>query len=84
MATLGVLAVSSIILTIETATSGMEMAKLEKTEKELLREQKDLEESLVKSMSLGELQEKSTELGFTKASELVYITPGDSVAKLPE
>lgn len=70
-------------MTIETATTGLEIAKLEKTEKELSQEKMDLEESLVKTLSMGTLQEKSLSLGFTKASNLVYITPSESVANLP-
>jgi hypothetical protein len=78
-----VLAISSIAMTIETATSGNEMSKLERTRRELINQKEDLEESLVKAMSLGELQEKSLDLGFTKPQDLVYITPGEAVAKLP-
>lgn len=84
LGTIVILAVSSVVMTIETATSSMEMSKLEGKESELLKQKKELEEMLVRSMSLGELHEKSAELGFTKSKELVYITPAESVAKLPE
>lgn len=81
--TVGVLAVSSVVMTIESATSSLEMSKLEKTEIELLKYKRDLEESLVTSMSLSELQEQSVALGFAKAEELVYITQTESVATIP-
>lgn len=79
----GLLAVSSIFMTIEGAASGVEIAKLEKKELQLIDEKRMLEESLVKNLSVGELQEKSTELGFAKPTNLVYISGTESVAKLP-
>ncbi len=77
------LAVSSVVMTIETATTGVEIGKIEKAERELSRQKMELEESLVKSLSMGKLQEKSADLGFTKPANLVYITPSETVAKLP-
>jgi hypothetical protein len=79
----GVLAISSIFLTIETATTGVEVAKLEKTEAALINQKRDLEESLVKTLSVADLQEKSVELGFVKPANLVYVTGAATVAKLP-
>lgn len=75
---------SSIFMTIETATTGVEIAELEKTENQLLGKKRDLEGSLVKTLSATQLQEKSVELGFIKAAELVYVTDLKPVAaKLP-
>lgn len=79
----GILAVSSVLMTIETATSGMEIAKLEETESILVAQKSELEAKLVKSLSLGELAEQSEGLGFVKASDLVYLTLDEPVAKLP-
>lgn len=81
--TFGILAVTSIFMTIETATSGVEISKLEKTEASLVQRKSDMEELLVKTLSLGELQAKSGALGFSKPVDLVYVTPTESVAKLP-
>lgn len=78
-----ILAVSSIFLTIESATTGVEVAKLEKTEADLSNQKRDLEEVLVKSLSSSTLQEKSTELGFVKPTDLVYLSSAAPVAKLP-
>jgi cell division protein FtsL len=80
---MGILAVSSIFMTIETATTGVEIAELEKTESQLLSKKRDLEGSLVKTLSTTQLQEKSAELGFVKAVVLVYVTDLKPVAKLP-
>lgn len=77
------LAVGSIFLSIDTATTGVEMAKLEKTESEFTSQKQDLEESLVKTLSATSLQEKSVELGFVKPDNLVYIASEQPVAKLP-
>jgi cell division protein FtsL len=80
----GILAVSSIFMTIETATTGVEISELEKTESQLLSKKRDLEGSLVKTLSSTQLQEKSAELGFIKAAKLVYVTDLKPVAaKLP-
>ncbi|KKQ91755.1 MAG: hypothetical protein UT58_C0004G0003 [Microgenomates group bacterium GW2011_GWC1_39_7b] len=79
----GVLAIGSIAMTIETATSGMEIASLEKIENKLVEDRRDIEEMLVKTLSSRELQQKSKELGFTKPENLVYISQILPVAKLP-
>jgi hypothetical protein len=79
----GILALSSILITVETATSGMEMSRLETKEAELIDQKRSFEASLVKSLSNAELQEKAESLGFVKPIDLVYITQESSVAKLP-
>lgn len=84
ISTVAILAVSSIFLTIETATTGVEVAKLEKTETQLSTQKQDLEESLVKTLSSTELQAKSAELGFVKPADLVYVEGFKPVADLPQ
>ncbi|QQG41158.1 MAG: hypothetical protein HYV90_03190 [Candidatus Woesebacteria bacterium] len=79
----GVLAILSVAMTVETATSGLEIASFEKTEGSLIDTRRDLEETLVKTLSSRELQQKSEELGFTNPENLVYITQILPVAKLP-
>ena len=74
---------SSIFLTIESATTGVEVSRLEKTETDLSNQKRGLEEVLVKSLSSSTLQEKSTELGFVKPTDLVYLSQVAPVAKLP-
>lgn len=78
-----VLAVSSVLLTIETATSSLEIARMEKISQQLSDTRRGLEESLVRSTSTRELQDKSAGLGFVKPVNLVYITSAEPVAKLP-
>ena len=85
----GILVAISVFLTIETATSGAEVASLDKTVVELTNEKRTLEEDLVKGISRHELQEKSTELGFFKPETLVYVSNAENttavapVANLP-
>ena len=84
----GILAISSILMTIETATVGVEMSKIEKTQSLLLNQKRDLEETLVRTLSITELQQKGAELGFVKADNLVYVSSAENasntpVAKLP-
>ena len=70
-------------LTIETATSGATLAKLEKDESTLVQQNKELEEQIVKSSSLNGLEKRSTELGFAKPAKILYINTTSEVAKLP-
>lgn len=79
----GILAISSVAMTVETSTSGLEIASFEKTEVDLVDTKRDLEETLVRALSSRELQQKSEELGFEKPANLVYITQILPVAKLP-
>ena len=80
--TCAILAVLSIFLTIEAATSGAEIADLQKKEASLMAQRQDLQESLVESMSVNSLQEKSVEMGFTKVGNLVYVSSSVPVASL--
>lgn len=79
----GVLAILSIFLTIEAATSGTEVADLQKKQSFLMAQRQDLQESLVESLSVNSLQEKSVEMGFIKVGNLVYVSTSIPVAKLP-
>lgn len=80
----GVLAVSSIFMTVETTTSGLEVSELRQKQTELSQEKRSLENTLVRSLSLTDLQEKSGELGFTKPQTLVFVSDEkEAVAKLP-
>ena len=80
---LGTLTVSSVLMTVVTATSGAEVSNLQKEEVRLSDQKRYLEDTLVKTLSTNELQEKSTELGYAKPVNLVYVAPPEAVAKLP-
>ena len=77
----GVLLISSVILTIDTATSGAEIAKLEKTQAALLLENSTLTDSLVKSSSLNTVDGKAKELGFAQPNNIIYLSPKEAVAQ---
>lgn len=79
----GILAISSILMTIETATSSAEVDSLQKEETKLVDQKMSLEDNLVKSLSLNQLQSKSETLGFVKPVTLVYVVPTETVARLP-
>ncbi len=81
--TLAVMVVSSVFVTIETATSGVEFAALQKEEVQLLDQKGYLQDSLVKSLSVSQLQEESVAMGYVKPTALVYTSAGEAVAKLP-
>jgi Na+-transporting NADH:ubiquinone oxidoreductase subunit NqrC len=80
---LGALAVSSIFMTVVTATSGAEVSSLQKEEKQLADQKRFLEDALVKTLSMDQLQEKSGSMGYVKPVNLVYVAPPEAVAKLP-
>jgi len=80
---MAVLAISSVFMTIEAATSGMEVSSLRKQESKLADQKRYLEETMVRGLSLGELQQKSTEMGYIKPVAMVYAVPSEAVAKLP-
>jgi len=79
----GVLAVISIVLTIDVGTSGAQIAELTKKETLLTDEKNSLENQLVKTVSLGQLEVKGSELGFTKPTDIVYVTDAAPVANIP-
>lgn len=80
----GVLAVSSIFMTVESATSGVEVSNLRQREIELAAERRNLENTLVRSLSMSDLEQKSSEMGYVKPANLVYVSDSkEAVAKLP-
>jgi len=79
----GILAASSILMTLEAATSGVEVSNLRNQEVALSSQKTYLEDTLVKSLSMSSLQQESSTLGFVKPSTLVYVTPIQPVAELP-
>jgi len=82
--TLAVLAVTSIFMTVETATSGVEISNLRQKESELAMEKRNLEGILVKSLSVNNLEESSGQLGYIKPSVMVYVQESqEAMAKLP-
>lgn len=83
IAVCSVFAVLTVLITIDTATSGMEIGKLQKDEAQLLEEKSRLEEALIKGESMASLSQKSAEMGFVKPQDTVYITSVEPVAKLP-
>ena len=72
-----------VFLTVETATSGAVLAKLENQEAGLLQENSDLKDAVVRASSLNGVEKKSVELGFVKPSKILYISSIEEVANLP-
>jgi len=79
----GVLAIASVIMTIEVSASGAQIAGLQKKETELSAQKRVLEGELTKTSSMSELSAKSIELGFTKPVDIVYLSQGLPVANIP-
>lgn len=72
-----------VYLTIETATSGAELANLERKQTLLAEENRNLADLLVRTQSLSSLDGKTLELGFSKPSQILYVNTKEEVAKLP-
>lgn len=79
----GILVVLNVVVAIDGATSGTEIAQIQKQEAVLADAKKVLQGKLVTGLSMGNLQEKSTELGFVKPENPIYLSGAPAVAKLP-
>ncbi|MEK7550166.1 MAG: hypothetical protein AAB535_00060 [Patescibacteria group bacterium] len=75
-----VFAATSVFLTIEAVATGSQISKLNLEEGMLMAKQGELRESIVRGISMSNLEEKSKELGFTSATEIVYINENEGVA----
>lgn len=76
----GVLAASSVLMTVVAATSSVEVASLREKEKMLLTEKRNMENVLADSYSVSDLEVKSGTMGYSKPSNLVYISGSEEVA----
>ena len=72
-----------VFLTVETATSGAVLNRMESREASLLQEASDLKDAVVRASSLNGVEKKSSEMGFVKPSKILYINGSEEVAKLP-
>lgn len=72
---------ASVFLTIDTATSGAEVLKLEKEEAEYLQKNRNLTDLLVKSSSLNSADKEALALGFEKPELVIYISQKEAVAE---
>ncbi|EKE12210.1 MAG: hypothetical protein ACD_13C00254G0007 [uncultured bacterium] len=80
----GILAASSIFMTVETTTSSLEVSELRKKQSQLSNEKRNLENTLVRSLSMSDLEEKGSELGFVKPQQMVFVSDAKAaVAQLP-
>lgn len=80
---LTVIVAGFIYLTVETATSGAVLSDLEHKEAVLTEENRTLSDAITKASSLNSLEVKTGELGFSRPSNILYITGKEEVAKLP-
>lgn len=79
----GLLAIVNVIMTINSSATGVQISDLQKKESVLSDEKRTLQDELVKTLSVGQLQEKSLELGFAKPADVIYLSQSAPVAKLP-
>lgn len=82
----GVVALASaVILIVEMATSGAELAKLEGEKAALTRTNNEISEDLVKASSLSSIEKSADSLGFIRPTVTLYLSPeGGVAANLPK
>lgn len=76
----GILAISSIFMTVVAATSSVEVASLREKEKILFQEKRNMENIIAESLSINDLEAKSSEMGYKEPANLVYIPETETVA----
>ncbi len=72
-----------IFFTIETSANGAQIANLEEEQERLSKENRELEEKLVTSTSLSDLEKRAEDLGFSNDARFYYLKKGEAFAKLP-
>lgn len=80
----GMFLITTVFFTIETATSGAELARLEHSEQVLLEENRTLSSQLLQRSSLSNLSESAESLGYKKPTKVIYILEPAGVAKVPQ
>jgi hypothetical protein len=75
--------VGTVVFAIEAATTGSEVAALERQEALLREENKGLSETITQSASLSSLQDKAVEFNFAKPEIIVYLGSEETIAKVP-
>lgn len=75
--------VGSVLFAVQIAFASSKVASLETEEKNILSENKELEEKLIRGNSLTDLTSKAGQLGFSQLGEIVYLKQEKPMAKLP-
>ena len=75
-----VFVVAGVFMIIEASTKGTKLVQLEKDFEALTLENKSLNQRLVSETSLVDLSKSTESLGFTKPSQILYISKEDVVA----
>lgn len=74
------LVIANIIVSASLATSGSKLKALDQQKQLLAQQDEQLQHLLLKTTSLSSLEEKSTDLGFSKPDQIISITPTAPVA----
>ncbi len=72
--------IATVLLTIQTATSGARIANLENKQEEYAKENRELNDRLIRMSSLTKISEEADEMGFVKPSDILYLTTAEDVA----
>ena len=70
----------TVFFTVEMSSSGLMLARLESQKEELLDQNRNLTDQLIKKSSLRNLEESAESLGFKKGNTILYINDQDPVA----
>ena len=77
-----VFGIIAVFLAIEAASYGARLVHYDNEIIRIEKENRDLSDSLINATSLSKASESTEDMGFTKPSDIVYISKDDSVAKL--
>lgn len=82
-AVLAILVIGTVFLTVEATASGASLVNLERQQQQLIQENVDLKNQIVGVTSLSQIKENAQDLGFLKATNIIYITEEETFARLP-
>jgi len=74
---------AQVFFAIQSSSLGMKLASLEEERLAITKQNDDISKNLIESTSLIKIQEESQKLGFARPTNMVYINPEESVARLP-
>lgn len=80
---LAILVIGTVFLTVEATASGASLVNIERQQQKLIQENVDLKNQIVGITSLSQIKENAENLGFHKATNIIYVTEEETFARLP-
>lgn len=83
LAVFAAFAVVTVLVTIQTSLVGSKLAKLEKEEDQLAKQNGEILSQLARRSSVTQIASDAENLGFGKPGNIVYLNNQETIAKLP-